>query len=73
MSEGVRETICTSCIHREVCMYKQTYLNYLSACEEMNRNYPDDISFIRKSDPDCNFYKKKSDVNPRCKRPEYAK
>lgn len=65
MDGGVRETICTSCIHREVCAYKQRYLEYLSACEKMRGDYPDDISFIKKSDPDCNFYKKKSDVNLR--------
>lgn len=65
MNGGVRETICTSCIHREVCAYKQRYLEYLSAYEKMRGDYPDDISFIKKSDPDCNFYKKKSDVNLR--------
>ena len=47
---------------REVCVYKQTYLEYLGACEKMRGDYPDDISFIKKSDPVCNFYKKKSDV-----------
>lgn len=66
MDGGVRETICTSCVHREVCVYKQTYLEYLGACEKMRGDYPDDypddISFIKKSDPVCNFYKKKSDV-----------
>ena len=59
----VGETICSSCIHREVCVYKRTYLEYLSACEKMRDDYPDDISFIKKSDSDCIFYKKKSDVN----------
>lgn len=65
MDGGVRETICASCIHREVCIYKQTYLEYLSACEKMRNNYGDDISFIKKTDPDCKHYKKKSDVNLR--------
>jgi len=62
MGEGVRETICTSCVHREVCVYKQTYLEYLGACEKMRGDYPDDISFIKKSDPNCIFHKKRSDV-----------
>ena len=28
MSDGVRETFCTKCLHREVCAYKDTYLRY---------------------------------------------
>lgn len=61
VDDGVRETICTSCVHREVCVYKQTYLEYLSACEKMHSEYRDDISFIGKKDPDCKFCMKKSD------------
>ena len=35
MSEGVgtKETLCTSCEHREVCVYKPDYLNILKAVE----------------------------------------
>lgn len=33
MSEGVKETLCTRCDHREVCMYKLYYLNILKAVE----------------------------------------
>ena len=33
MSEGVKETICTRCEHREVCIYKLDYLNILKAIE----------------------------------------
>lgn len=62
MDGGVRETTCTHCIHREVCLYKQTYLEYLRASEKMYSDYPDDISFIEKTDPNCIHYKKKSDV-----------
>lgn len=65
MGGAVRETMCTSCIHREICLYKQTYLEYLSACEKMYSDYPDDISFIKKTDPNCIHYKKKSDVGIR--------
>ena len=32
---GVRETICTSCIHREVCTYKQMYIDFLKAQERL--------------------------------------
>ena len=65
MDGGVRETMCTHCIHREVCLYKQTYLEYLRASEKMYSDYPDDISFIENTDPNCIHYKKKSDVNLR--------
>ena len=33
MSDGVKETLCTRCEHREVCMYKLYYLNILKAVE----------------------------------------
>lgn len=31
MSERVKETLCTHCAHRQVCIYKQDYLNILKA------------------------------------------
>lgn len=62
MGEGVRETICTNCVHREVCVHRLTYLKYLNAYEKMYNDYPDDISFIEKSDPNYIFHKKRSDV-----------
>lgn len=33
MSERVKETLCTKCSHREVCIYKQDYLNIIKAVE----------------------------------------
>ena len=33
MPDGVKETLCTRCAHREVCMYKLYYLNILKAVE----------------------------------------
>lgn len=30
---GVKETLCTRCAHREVCTYKQDYLDILKAVE----------------------------------------
>lgn len=62
---GVRETMCTSCIHREVCLYKQTYLEHLSAWEKMHSDYADGSSVINKLDLNCIHYEKKSDVNLR--------
>lgn len=65
MSEGVRETSCTKCEHREVCAYKDTYLQYLKAFEHFHNGYSDDVSFIGKDDPKCNFFKKKDEAHPR--------
>ena len=33
MSEGVKETLCTRCVHKDVCAYKLDYLNILKAVE----------------------------------------
>lgn len=33
MFERIEETLCTNCAHREVCSYKQDYLNILKAVE----------------------------------------
>ena len=33
MPEGVKETLCTRCAHREVCIHKLDYLNILKAVE----------------------------------------
>ena len=33
MPDGVKETICTRCVHREVCIHKLDYLNILKAVE----------------------------------------
>lgn len=36
MFEEVKETLCTHCVHREVCTYKQDYLDVLKAIEDTN-------------------------------------
>lgn len=33
MHEGVKETLCTRCVHKDVCAYKLDYLNILKAVE----------------------------------------
>ena len=33
MSDGVKETQCTRCVHKDVCAYKLDYLNILKAVE----------------------------------------
>jgi hypothetical protein len=30
---GVKETLCTRCVHQEVCIHKQDYLDILKAVE----------------------------------------
>lgn len=43
MFEGVKETLCTRCAHREVCAYRQDYLDILEAVENASviRDTPD--------------------------------
>ena len=40
---GVKETLCTRCAHREVCTYKQDYLDILKAVanSSVNKDTPD--------------------------------
>lgn len=33
MPDGVKETLCTRCVHKDVCVYKLDYLNILKAVE----------------------------------------
>lgn len=33
MPDGVKETLCTRCMHKDVCAYKLDYLNILKAVE----------------------------------------
>ena len=33
MPDGVKETLCTRCVHKDVCAYKLDYLNILKAVE----------------------------------------
>ena len=63
MFDGVRETLCTKCVHREVCSYKNTYLKYLENLMKFNNEYSDNISFIKKDDPNCKFFSMKFESN----------
>lgn len=65
MSDGVRETICTHCEHRDVCKHKETYLEFLKAQENLYAEYESHIEFIKRNDPDCKFHKKKTVPNLR--------
>lgn len=59
MSEGVRETCCSTCSHRDVCAHKDDYLNMIKSLEEMFYKFPEnERAFMRLRDPDCKFYSK---------------
>lgn len=62
MSEKNGETICTRCVHREVCVHKQTYLEFLKAYKKLHSEYSVDVSFVKKNDPVCNYYQQKLDL-----------
>lgn len=40
---GVKETLCTRCAHREVCIYKQDYLETIMQMnvDKLKARYPD--------------------------------
>ena len=61
MDEAVREILCSSCSHRNVCAHKDDYLNMVKALDDMFYKFPEnerDFMYLR--DPDCKFYSKES-------------
>lgn len=59
MGEGVRETLCSSCSHRDVCTHKDDYLNMVKSLQEMFYKFPENeraLMYLR--DPGCKFYLK---------------
>lgn len=73
MSEGVKETLCTHCTHREVCAYKLDYLDILKAVEnaEVVRATPDGKStskkvncydFINRISVSCKYYQNRTET-----------
>ena len=62
----VKETLCTRCAHREVCIYKQDYIDILKAVENatLTRDTPDVIAskkvtqydFISGISVGCKYY-----------------
>lgn len=63
---GVKETLCTRCAHREVCIYKQDFLDIIKTIENatITRNTPDGIAskkvvhydFISEISIGCKYY-----------------
>lgn len=59
MDGGVRETLCSSCSHRDVCAHKDDYLNMVKSLEEMFYNFPEnERAIMTLIDPHCKFYSK---------------
>lgn len=59
MDIGVRETLCSSCSHRNVCARKDDYMNMVKSLQEMFYKLPEnerDFMYLR--DPDCEFHSK---------------
>lgn len=73
MSNGVRETPCTSCSHREVCSFKDEFLSAMKAVNEVLVGLPSkdptvactiklrEITWIKPVELTCNHYKKKNE------------
>lgn len=75
MAEGVKETLCTSCEHCAVCIYKPDYLNILKAVENARvsvvKETPDggfsskkviDYDFVSEISIGCRYYRNWTDV-----------
>lgn len=59
MDEGVREALCSSCCHRDVCAHKDNYLNVVNSLAEIFYKFPkNEREFMYLRDPDCKFYSK---------------
>lgn len=59
MEQAVRETLCTSCMHRRVCKNTEAYMEFLKAFEKLYLEFPKEVGFIEPKDPMCQFYDKK--------------
>ena len=73
MFEGTKETLCTHCVHRDVCIYKQDYLDILKAVENatVTKNTPDGkitmkevihYDFIGEISVKCKYYQKRTET-----------
>lgn len=59
MNEGVRETLCGSCSHRDVCAHKYDYMHMVKSLQETFCKFPEsERGFMYLRDPDCRFYSK---------------
>lgn len=59
MDGGLRETLCSSCGHRDVCAHKDDYLHMVKSLQEIFYKFPEnERGFMALRDPDCKFYSK---------------
>lgn len=67
MSEGVRETICSKCIHVEVCEHKIKYLDMLGHLQEEFELFmqKENRKFMSFQDPMCAYLHRKPEIAPR--------
>ena len=81
MSEGVKETLCTCCAHRDVCIYKLDYLNILKSIEDISiiKEFPDGnasskklscYDFISEISVGCRYYRHWADMYRGCEKNE---
>lgn len=63
MTFGVKETLCTSCVHREICSKKEEYLAAQTAVDEvfvkkneMIGDYLRNMTWIRPVQLQCTHY-----------------
>ena len=81
MSEGVKETLCTCCAHRDVCVYKPDYLHILKSIEDISiiKEFPDgnasskkiaSYDFISEISVGCRYYRHWTDMYRGCKKNE---
>lgn len=75
MDIGVRETLCSKCLHCQVCFHKKNYLAMVKRLEELFYSVPEeDRDALVLKDPACKFNQKKevpkfcesSDLNVWC-------
>ena len=75
MPDGVKETLCTRCMHREVCIHKLDYLNILKAVENarvsvvketqdggFSSKKVADYDFISGISVGCRYYRNLTDI-----------
>lgn len=64
MSDGIKETLCTRCIHREVCLVKERYLKFQKKVDNLYEMFKseetiesfDGTGFIKPIELNCRHY-----------------
>ena len=56
MSETSRKTFCTGCAHRNVCQYRDKYLDLVAQIRKASTTLITDIDFVTLRDPLCKYY-----------------